>query len=74
MVELRSVKALVASTRPRAAPNGRITRVVTGSNNPRGASTLHPRPLYRPLRQQKFLAPRLVMPMVRESYFLVSNG
>ena len=64
MVELRSVKALVASTRPRVALNGRITRAVAGS---RDASTLHPRSQYRPLRQQKFLAPRLVMVSLGES-------
>ena len=66
MVELHAVKALVAGTRPRTAPNGRITRVA-GSNNRRDATALHPRSLYRPLRQQEFLAPRLVMVSLGES-------
>ena len=66
MVELHAVKALVAGTRPRTAPNGRSTRAAC-SNNLRDATALHPRSLYRPLRQQEFLAPRLVMVSVGES-------
>ena len=69
MVELHAVKALVAGTRPRTAPNGRITRVAGSSkfSNLRDATALHPRSLYRPLRQQEFLAPRLVMVSLGES-------
>ena len=66
MVELHAVKALVAGTRPRTAPNGRITRVA-GSSNLRDTTALRPRSLYRPLRQQEFLAPRLVMVSLGES-------